>query len=508
MKKYILLLIIGLSVTLPSMGQPYEAVFNKVAETYTINNDGSTEYRYQKELKLNTHLSFNSMYGETFIVYNPAYQTLKINESYTKQADGTIVKAPNNAFNPSLPSFAADAPAYNKLTEMVVTHTGTELGCTIYLDYTITTKAGYLAAKDFYHQFNDYSPIKEYTLSITVPGNLFYQQTVKDGAQPEKNGNTYTWKFNNIPAVAPERHIAQSTIPYIFASTEQSNEARAKAVNDLIAQTAEGIVDNYAGNQKLCCITKYVTKEVGNSRVPLAIANKVRTPQEVSNSAYGTAAEKAALMASLLKAANIEKNIVCTYPKNVPPSLLTLSNIYVKSGNEMVSPLDGSKGEIASLAYGNQIWTDGNQMTVKVAPAKITTDIVKDLNTEKVGVTQNAGYTVYQLPATDKGFDTWRITTLNTLRKEAFEIPTLLNEVDTYDITLPSGISLASKPFNKSITNKVGSVKLQLSDEGGKVKITRSILLNEQVIPVGDYAQFRTLVNLWNNPAYRSIVTK
>ena len=71
MKKYILLLIIGLIVTLPSKGQPYEAVFNKVAEAYTINNDGSTEYRYQKELKLNTHRSFDSMYGETFIVYNP-----------------------------------------------------------------------------------------------------------------------------------------------------------------------------------------------------------------------------------------------------------------------------------------------------------------------------------------------------------------------------------------------------------------------------------------------------
>ncbi|MGP1435187.1 MAG: DUF3857 domain-containing protein [Phocaeicola sp.] len=508
MKKYILLLIIGLIVTLPSKGQPYEAVFNKVAEAYTINNDGSTEYRYQKELKLNTHRSFDSMYGETFIVYNPAYQTLKINESYTKQADGTIVKAPSNAFNPSLPSFAADAPAYNKLTEMVVTHTGTELGCTIYLDYTITTKAGYQAANDFYHQFNDYSPIKEYTLSITAPENLFYQQTIKEGVQPQKNGNTYTWKFNNIPGIAPEFYIAQSTIPYIFASTEQSNEERAKAVNDLIAKAAEGSVNNYTGDNNLSSINNYVTKEVGRSRIPLAIANMIRTPQEVANSAYGTAAEKAALMISLLKAANIEESIVCTFPKNVPPSLLSLSNIYIKSGDEMVSPLDGAKGEIATLAYGNQIWANGNRMMVKVAPIKVTTNVVTDLNSDKDGVSKHAGYTVYRLPSTDKGFDTWRITTLNTQRKEAFEIPTLLNETDNYDITLPSGTSLASKPFNKSIINKVGSVELQLINVDGKAKVTRSIRLNEQVIPTSDYAQFRTLVNLWNDLAYRTVIAK
>ena len=50
MKKYILLLILGLTVSLTSKGQPYEAVYNKIAESYTINSDGSAEYRYQKEI--------------------------------------------------------------------------------------------------------------------------------------------------------------------------------------------------------------------------------------------------------------------------------------------------------------------------------------------------------------------------------------------------------------------------------------------------------------------------
>lgn len=76
--------------------------------------------RIYKELTLFTHTAMNGLYGESFIVYNPAYQELKIHESYTRQKDGTIVKTPGNAFVEVLPATAADAPAYNGLKEMVV----------------------------------------------------------------------------------------------------------------------------------------------------------------------------------------------------------------------------------------------------------------------------------------------------------------------------------------------------------------------------------------------------
>ena len=111
MKKYNLL-IIGLLAVVTAMAQP-EAVFDKIVKQYTWNRDGSMIFRYRKELTLNTHFAFNNLYGETFIVYNPEFQTLKINESYTKQADGTVIRTPDNAFNKVLPSFAADAPTYS-----------------------------------------------------------------------------------------------------------------------------------------------------------------------------------------------------------------------------------------------------------------------------------------------------------------------------------------------------------------------------------------------------------
>jgi len=54
-------------------------------------------------------------------------------------ADGKKVETPSNAFNEILPSFAAGAPAFNGLRDMVITHTGLERGAVINLDYTLHT---------------------------------------------------------------------------------------------------------------------------------------------------------------------------------------------------------------------------------------------------------------------------------------------------------------------------------------------------------------------------------
>ena len=100
-----------------------------------MNPDGRIDYRYIKKLKLQSYRSFNSLYGETFISYNPAFQSLKINEVYTIMADGKKNPSPSNAFNEVLPAFAANAPAYNNLREMVITHSGKEMNEVINLDY-------------------------------------------------------------------------------------------------------------------------------------------------------------------------------------------------------------------------------------------------------------------------------------------------------------------------------------------------------------------------------------
>ena len=148
-----------------------EATYNYLDKTYTLNEDGSTTLRVRSSLTYNTMSSFFSLFGETFIEYNPEFQKLTINECYTRQVDGTIITAPANAFNEVLPRHSADAPAYNHLKEMVVTHTGLELGATAFLDYTITTSADMLSGElDFTEVISQYAcDVRNLSITVNLP---------------------------------------------------------------------------------------------------------------------------------------------------------------------------------------------------------------------------------------------------------------------------------------------------------------------------------------------------
>ena len=120
-----------------------DAVYKSQTKIFQLNEDGSIMYQYKHQLKYLTHYAFNRLHGESFIVYNPDYQGLKINKSETTMKDGKKVSSPENAYNEVLPRFAKGAPAYNHLREMVVTHTGLEVGATVDFDYELHTKGGY-----------------------------------------------------------------------------------------------------------------------------------------------------------------------------------------------------------------------------------------------------------------------------------------------------------------------------------------------------------------------------
>ena len=235
-----------LSAVLTAAAAPKnEAQFDKLVKTYTLNPDGSQELRVQKQLTI----YMNSLYGETFIVYDPAYQQLKINESYTRQVDGTIVTTPANAFVEVLPSAAANAPAYNGLKEMVVVHTGLELGATIYLDYTVTTKAGALPALDIFEQVEELSPIKEYVLSVTVPsGTPLHYALLNSSTKPsvsEANGvRTVKWTLRNV---RPR--------PRYLAVSAPAGNVQALAVTTFDSQQAVADVTEALRRENICLVT-------------------------------------------------------------------------------------------------------------------------------------------------------------------------------------------------------------------------------------------------------------
>ena len=303
----------------------YDAVYLSLTKEYTLNQNGSMEYRFVKQLKLQSYRAFNSLYGETFIVYLPGKQSLKINDAYTIMADGKKIKTPENAFNEVLPGFAANAPAYNNLREMVITHTGLERGAVINLDFMIKSEKGFYPALMGNELLAETEPVKKLTVRVRIPvGTDLFYQVFNSNYQPEKiteNGyRVFTWEMENIPAISAEENQAGSyeLYPRLIFSTSgdrgriyddlSKQEAFGYAISEKITKELEGFIAGNSG--KLENILKLQEKVVNDIRPypipPRFTGYACRTPEQVWNSNGGTTFEKAVLLTAFLKAAGID----------------------------------------------------------------------------------------------------------------------------------------------------------------------------------------------------------
>ena len=347
-----------------------EAEYRKLSKAWTLNPDGSQEYRFSMELTLFTHTAMNSTYGESFIVYDPEYQTLKINSSYTVRKDGTIVETPPNAFVEVLPAAAAGAPAYNRLKEMVVVHTGLELGATIVLDYTVTSKAGYLPGLDISGPVEQSSPVREYTLSVSVPEGSALDYSLSGlRTKPSEDSSaglrTLTWKLRNVKAASRLPDTYHFDSPYFEANTFASSCAVAGIVSSqlddgegspaLKSLAAEITGDATDDTGKLKAIYAHIRN--GYARIPLGLGTcgyRIRPAEEVAGSAYGTDAELVNVLQGLLEAAGLEADVCAAYarPDTAGAGLAGLS-LYVSTeadGREyMLGPCSQATRRIALL---------------------------------------------------------------------------------------------------------------------------------------------------------------
>ncbi|MDD3106961.1 MAG: DUF3857 domain-containing protein [Bacilli bacterium] len=302
-----------------------DAIFEKIEKEYTLNNDGSSTYNYSKRLKINTFNAMNRYYGETFILYNPQYQTLKINKCQTILPNGNIVVNTDNAFNEVLPRFCAKAPAYNYLKEMVVTHIGLELGAIIELDYTITTKPGFTTFYSDEIIFGEAEPILEYNVVLNVPEGtkLGHGMNISICDEPVKqteNGfDTYKWNAKNLAPIPTGRAIANisETTPILVFTTARDFQrvffdlAKQKCYENLTAPSAKEVIREIQSKNNLELvqmveIQKYVINNILLVDIPdNLLGNKFADAETIWQRKYATKAEKAILMAAMMHDAGI-----------------------------------------------------------------------------------------------------------------------------------------------------------------------------------------------------------
>lgn len=503
-----------------------EAEFGKLSKAWTLHADGSQEFRCSKELTLFTHTAMNGTYGETFIVYNPDYQELKIHASYTKQKDGTIVQTPDNAFVEVLPREAADAPAHNHLKEMVIVHTGLELGATIYLDYSILTKPGYYPELDIDEQLQELSPVKTYTVSLTIPQNKslawdLYGIKANSSVTNHNGSKELSWTLKNIPALSREPYqpangnhtVRLTAFSYLSpADVFATLDKRFKDSQAYECKTFARYITEKAQNdkEKLDIIHKHVVDHLGNSRVTLEHTGyTVRDADIVLRSAYGTVAEKAQLLATLLNAAGLPSEVVISYPALLQQKgcgLKAIKEMAVKTvceGKEVyLSPVSTQEPTLLRRGKLDRLYTlSGQELDVPAVPVQID-------ETKEVAVDRNrreGGYVVCSLPASSQGVDAWHLT-LNSRRKGILEIPSLIRETITYTVSPAPGLTLKTAATTGSITKPCGKVTRTITPKGDKIEVVRTIELNQMQFTPDEYQDVRALINAWSDPNHRLLL--
>lgn len=516
-----------------------EAEFRKLSKTYTLRADGSQELRVQKELTLFTHAAMNGLYGETFIVYDPEFQELTIHESYTRQKDGTVIKTPSNALVEVLPSSAANAPAYNHLKEMVVVHTGLELGATIYLDYSIVSKAGYLPELDVCCPVKELSPVKEFIFRLNVlAGKSVRYELLNASAKPviaQGNGmKSFIWTLKDVaprPYAYPSgrgnlglvQAVASGMMPVFVASTwpgyteavkylqKQFAVGNTSVVEGKVAELTQGLEGNPQAMRN--AIANYMAGlyQLGHCNVSLQDAGyRLRPASEVITSAYGTQAELVNLDVTLQRAAGLEAEVaVCALRPSV----------------------DGNRG----LATVMSLVCQSKKMPEKVAltgteeaclqPFMTITDLQgKKLMLESYLGAKEARTTDTLEVKSDKLqelADGWEIVPLsdptpvhslyayagNTSISEKILLPRTVDCALETIVRLPEGMKWSGHA-DKEISNACGKVVFSYKAVKGGVKVTRSIRIDRQLQTPANYKELYALLSEWRDTNNHTLVVK
>lgn len=516
-----------------------EAEFRKLSKTYTLRADGSQEVRVQKELTLFTHAAMNSLYGETFIVYDPDFQKLEIHESYTRQKDGNVIKTPANALVEVLPSAAANAPAYNRLKEMVVVHTGLELGATIVLDYSIVSKAGYLPELDVCCPVKELSPIKEYTFRLNVPaGKAVHYELLNASAKPaisQGSGmKTFTWTLKDVKprpyaypsargAMGQVQAVSSGMMPVFMASTWPRYDEALKSLKAQFQPGSHSIIEakvaeltrGIEGNPQAIrnAIADYMTGlyQLGRCGVSLQEAGyRLRPASEVIRSAYGTQAELVNLDVTLQQAAGLEAEVaVCALRPSTKDNQGLSSLVSVVAQSKLMPEkvaLTGTE-EACLQPFLTVTNLEGKPLTMEAYLSAKDMQQTDTLQVDEAQMQQPAeGWGIVTLP------DPTPIRTLyayaaHTTIPESILLPRTMNcTLETF-VRLPEGMKVTPRT-DMEVSNACGKVTFSYQPTKDGVKVTRSLRISRQLQTPSNYKELYALLAEWRDANNHTLVVK
>lgn len=528
--------------------QEYEATYHLISKSYTLNEDGSMDYRYRKELQLFTTASFDK-YGETFIVYNPEYQTLTINEAYTVRKDGSVVKTPDNAFNPSLPYSCTDCERFNPLREMVVTHTALEYDATIVLDYTIHTQQPFLPSLMERVDLYEDAPVDHYEIAVTVPKeiNLYHNLNWhgrQGGALPEStegNVRKLQWQFYNLEQKTAESYLPHNELPYLMFTTFDSpttfmsdftmQNAFMPAPANLYDAVLKPIMDkDVSPMEKVIAIRDYVHDNIHTNALPIRyMAYVVASPYMVWSTNCGTPVEKNLLLESMLRTVgfNARFGLLYSHLMDNPESLLRLDmdgqTFYISAASKSQLSMDVSRTNDSFIGKNGNVslfQSESCKINREVAVSLVKSEdkLVPDVTVRNSDIVSPLSRTLQpkgngviaeivplsgrycQLLLHDGSFGMApRSVNLPRQRKHPVAV-TPTEECYIYEVSLPADAKWIVNPYEYSKTYPFGSITVKATVSGDKLTVFRQLTLTESEISLKDYKKFREMMTQWDAP--------
>ena len=520
MRKYIIILL-AVAMTNVAFSQK-DANYNKIKRSYTVNSDGTIDYNYRKELKLISLRSFFSVYGETFIVYNPEFQKLKINESYTIRKDGSKVQTPTNAFVEQLPSTCTNCQRYNGIREMVVVHTALEYDATIVLDYTITsTTADLNEVIDWVEN----APIDNYEVSVTLPqGKKLYYDKQNSTAKPTVKGNTYTWNMKKLQQSAAEYYAPapRELYPVLYLSTKSTT---AEDYNIFVSQLSKynSLINSLKVNgdkmKTAEAIRNYVANYINHNNIPLVLTNnKVSTSIQTLSSGCGNTMDKAVLVRDMLIQAGFEAEL------NIPTTMHECANgnfATIDEDNVMVSvKIDGktynmspiSTAEPEETLKGKRISLISNS-TLDLADTSIRVRTQIQVDNAKAQDVENLKLNVLDA---ENGYYSFGIPQCGinilpeylTSKRSTPVVCGKTNESYSFNILLPENVKYVGQKVDIKYEKPFGSIEIKIFQKENTLVVERKLTITDEQISVKDYKAFRQMMIDWNNPNYTNIMFK
>lgn len=478
MKKIFILAVATLLGSAVCAQQP-DAVYKLLRQEWTVNADGTSDYHYRHEVQIlrNRALVAYADKGETFVVYNPDLEELTVNEVYTLQKDGTRVEMPQNAFVYQLPSQCADCGRFNHLRELAMVHTGMELGCTIVVDYTIHRRYSLLNQTiDLVRE----CPVERLEVSVKVPGTQELNVKLADPEvfvfkpMVEQTDSSLSVKAINVPQSYADSYLPAKELLYptlhFYNGVPEFAPAFDRQGLSMAKDVAYKLIDSQNARKNIAAIQNYVIDNIHlNDIEPAKLGYVHSTAAEVWQTGCGTATDKAVLLAAMLNEVGYSARVIGDAYDEVGVMIDTLE---YRLGVRHKGPV---------VLYGE----------AKDEVKTITLDGTHDATLDTLG----DGFFRFRMPAIP-GTPAVKASNLSVVRSAPLQSSACdINSDVTY--LLPKGVKLVGGTDRRLSFEGVGSVQVTVKQSGKKLRVIRKLKLEQSVVPVSDYSNYRQLLTLW-----------